>query len=104
MSLEIEDGEIADAIKMVKKECVGVSDMTAFEINQESIVRLASARQRYICQAQSLNLFFPADESEEVISAVHKLAFKDKYIKSLYYIRSEAGVQGSTGECVVCEG
>ncbi len=77
---------------------------TAFEINQESIVRLASARQRYICQAQSLNLFFPADESEEVISAVHKLAFKDKYIKSLYYIRSEAGVQGSTGECVACEG
>jgi len=77
---------------------------TAFEINQESIIRLASARQKYICQAQSINLFFPADESEEVISAVHKLAFNDKYIKSLYYIRSEAGVQGSTGECVACEG
>jgi len=77
---------------------------TAFEINQESIIRLASARQRYIDQAQSINLFFPADESEEVISAVHKLAFNDKYIKSLYYIRSEAGVQGSTGECVACEG
>lgn len=77
---------------------------TAFEINQESIIRLASARQRYIDQAQSINLFFPADESEEVISAVHKLAFNDKWIKSLYYIRSEAGVQGSTGECVACEG
>lgn len=77
---------------------------TAFEINQESIIRLASARQRYIDQAQSINLFFPADEREEVISQVHKLAFNDKYIKSLYYIRSEAGVQGSTGECVACEG
>lgn len=77
---------------------------TSFEINQESIIRLASARQRYICQAQSINLFFPSDESEEVISKVHKLAFNDKYIKSLYYIRSEAGVQGSTGECVACEG
>lgn len=77
---------------------------TAFEINQESIIRLASARQKYICQAQSINLFFPADESEEVISAVHKLAFNDKWIKSLYYIRSEAGVTGSTGECVACEG
>tara|TARA_R110000823_G_scaffold201784_1_gene332643 strand:- start:16167 stop:17864 length:1698 start_codon:yes stop_codon:yes gene_type:complete len=77
---------------------------TAFEINQESIIRLASARQKYICQAQSINLFFPADESEEVISAVHKLAFNDKWIKSLYYIRSEAGVQGSTGECLSCEG
>ena len=78
--------------------------LTAFEINQESIVRLASARQRYICQAQSLNLFFSADEDEEVISRVHKLAFNDKYIKSLYYIRSEAGVVGSTGECIACEG
>jgi ribonucleoside-diphosphate reductase alpha chain len=77
---------------------------TAFEINQESIIRLASARQKYICQAQSINLFFPADESEEVISAVHKLAFNDKWIKSLYYIRSEAGVQGSTGECEACAG
>lgn len=77
---------------------------TAFEIDQTSIIRLASARQRYICQAQSINLFFPADESEEVISAVHKLAFNDKWIKSLYYIRSEAGVVGSTGECVACEG
>ena len=31
---------------------------TSFEINQEVLVRLASARQRFICQAQSLNLFF----------------------------------------------
>lgn len=78
--------------------------LTAFEINQEAIIRLASNRQRYICQAQSINLFFPADESEEVISAIHKMAFNDKRIKSLYYIRSKAGVVGSTGECVACEG
>ena len=77
---------------------------TSFEINQEVLVRLASARQRYICQAQSLNLFFPSDAPEEEISQVHKLAFKDKYIKSLYYLRSEAGVRGSSGECIACEG
>jgi len=77
---------------------------TSFEINQEVLVRLASARQRYICQAQSLNLFFPSDAPEEEISRVHKLAFKDKYIKSLYYLRSEAGVRGSSGECIACEG
>ena len=77
---------------------------TSFEINQEVLVRLASARQKYICQAQSLNLFFPSDAPEEEISRVHKLAFKDKYIKSLYYLRSEAGVRGSSGECVACEG
>ena len=77
---------------------------TSFEINQEVLVRLASARQRYICQAQSLNLFFPSDAPEAEISRVHKLAFKDKYIKSLYYLRSEAGVRGSSGECIACEG
>ena len=77
---------------------------TSFEINQEVLVRLASARQKYICQAQSLNLFFPSDTPEAEISRVHKLAFKDKYIKSLYYLRSEAGVRGSSGECVACEG
>jgi len=37
MSLEVEDGEIADAITMVKKECVGVDEMTPFEINQLAI-------------------------------------------------------------------
>lgn len=77
---------------------------TSFEINQEVLVRLASARQRYICQAQSLNLFFSNEAPEEEISRVHQIAFKDKYIKSLYYLRSEAGVRGSTGECVACEG
>ena len=37
MSLEIEDGEITDALKMVKKECVGVKEMTPFEINQLAV-------------------------------------------------------------------
>lgn len=77
---------------------------TAFEWNQEWLIRLASARQKDICQAQSLNLFYPADADEAEISRVHKIAFKDKRIKSLYYLRSEAGVKGSTGECVACEG
>jgi ribonucleoside-diphosphate reductase alpha chain len=77
---------------------------TAFEIDQKQIIKLASARQRYIDQAQSINLFFSADESEEYISEVHQLAFRDPYIKSLYYIRSENGVQTSKGECLSCHG
>lgn len=77
---------------------------TAFEIDQMHIIRLASSRQRYIDQAQSINLFFSSDESEEYISEVHKMAFKDPYIKSLYYIRSESGVQTNKGECVACHG
>lgn len=77
---------------------------TAFEIDQYAIIRLAAGRQPYIDQAQSINLFFAPDEDEEVISAVHQEAFMNPNIKSLYYIRSEAGVKGSTGECVACEG
>jgi len=77
---------------------------TAFEIDQKVVIRLASTRQKYIDQAQSINLFFSADESESYISEVHQMAFKDPMIKSLYYIRSEAGVQSSKGECESCSG
>jgi ribonucleoside-diphosphate reductase alpha chain len=77
---------------------------TAFEIDQKQIVRLASARQRYIDQAQSINFFFSADEDEEYISEVHQMALTDPWIKSLYYIRSENGVNVSKGECLSCHG
>ena len=75
---------------------------TAFEINQNVILDLASQRQRYICQAQSINLFFGADDPEEYISEVHKRAFLDENILSLYYVRTKAGVSASSGECVAC--
>jgi ribonucleoside-diphosphate reductase alpha chain len=75
---------------------------TAFEIDPYMILEQASARQRYICQGQSINLFFGADDPEEHISSVHKAAFKDKNILSLYYIRTKAGVSASSGECVAC--
>lgn len=77
---------------------------TAFEIDQKVIIRLASVRQQFVDQAQSINLFFSADESEEYISEVHQIAFNDPMIKSLYYIRSESGVQASKGECEACAG
>jgi ribonucleoside-diphosphate reductase alpha chain len=67
------------------------------------ILRLASARQKYIDQGQSINLFFSSDESEEYISEVHKTAFLDPNIKGLYYIRSESGVNVSK-ECIACHG
>jgi len=75
---------------------------TAFEINQLDILKLAAARQKYTCQAQSINLFFDADESEEYIAMVHKEAFLDESIHSLYYMRSKAGVQASKGDCENC--
>lgn len=77
---------------------------SSFEINQESVLRLASQRQPYICQAQSINLFFSAEEKEEEIARIHRIAFEDENIKSLYYIRTQSGVKSSSGECVACGG
>jgi len=37
MSLNIQAGEISAAIKLVKKECHGVKEMTAYEINKLAI-------------------------------------------------------------------
>lgn len=76
---------------------------TAFEINQKSILQAASQRQKWICQSQSLNLFFGSDESEEWISEVIQEFFNDPYLITLYYQRSQAGVKASKGDCVACE-
>jgi ribonucleoside-diphosphate reductase alpha chain len=76
---------------------------TAFEINQKAVLRLASARSRYIDQWQSLNLFFAADEDPAWIAEVHKEAFEDPNILALYYIYTQAGVQAAKGECEACQ-
>ena len=77
--------------------------LTAFEINQIEIVDSFARRQRFICQGQSCNLYFAADEDEEYISYVHQYAFENPDIKSLYYLRSKAGVSASRGGCESCE-
>ena len=62
---------------------------TAIEIDQAWLVDLAAERQKYICQAQSLNLFFPPDADVKRLNSVHKRAWT-KGLKTLYYLRSEA--------------
>lgn len=75
---------------------------TAFEINQEVVIRYAAARQPYICQGQSINTFFAADEDPAWIAHIHKQAFENDNILGLYYITTLAGVHGSR-ECEVCQ-
>ena len=80
---------------------------TSFEINQEDILRMAAQRQPNICQSQSINLFITADESEEEISRLHDIAFKDEQIHSLYYVSSLNKAmkhQVNKSECTSCEG
>lgn len=75
---------------------------TAFEIDQRVILRYASLRAKFVDQWQSLNLFFPAECEESLISSIHQQAFEDERILGLYYIYTQAGVQGATGECLSC--
>ena len=61
---------------------------TAIEIDQDAIVRLGGQRAKYICQSQSLNVFFPAGVDKKYLHEVHYNAWKYGN-KSLYYLRTE---------------
>jgi len=76
---------------------------TAFEIPQEILVRLSASRQPFICQGQSINLFFSGDEDPVYIAKVHQEAFNNENVLSLYYLYSEKGIAPSTGDCRMCD-
>lgn len=61
---------------------------TAFEIPMEDHLRLCSQRQKYLDQGQSINLYFTSNDSPEYIGKIHRMAFEDEEILSLYYIYS----------------
>ena len=89
---------------------------TAFELNQEWVIEHASDRQKYICQGQSVNLFFPAGSDKSYVNSVHIRAWKGK-LKGLYYLRTSSGNQAEkvgtqiqrealkdSEECISCHG
>jgi ribonucleoside-diphosphate reductase alpha chain len=61
---------------------------TSMEIDQRWLIEHAADRQKYIDQAQSLNIFFRPDANIKYLHAVHFLAWKSG-LKTLYYCRSE---------------
>jgi len=61
---------------------------TAIELDQNWIVKLGGDRQRYLCQGQSLNLFFPAGADKAYLHKVHFKAWEEG-CKGLYYLRTE---------------
>jgi len=87
---------------------------TAFELDQMWLIEHAATRQEWICQGQSLNLFFPTNTDINYVNQVHLAAFK-KGLKSVYYLRTSAGVTAKVSqttptqpinlnECVACQG
>jgi ribonucleoside-diphosphate reductase alpha chain len=90
--------------------------LTATEIDQRVLVDLAGVRQQFICQAQSLNLFLPANVDIELLHHVHLRAWI-KGLKSLYYMRSTSAQRAENlstkvervklddyETCTMCEG
>ena len=62
---------------------------TSFEIDQRWLLEFAGDRAPFIDQAQSLNLFIPADVEKWDLMQLHFQAW-EKGIKSLYYLRSKS--------------
>lgn len=92
---------------------------TAFELDQTWVVEHASKRQEFICQGQSVNLFFPSGQDKADVNRVHLKAWREG-LKGLYYLRTSAGVTAEKvgtkvernalkdfdgdDECVSCQG
>lgn len=90
---------------------------TAPELDQRWVIEHAAHRQEFICQAQSVNVFFASDADVAYLHIVHFSAWK-KGLKSLYYLRSEAArradnlqvkvtradILAGADECLSCHG
>lgn len=79
---------------------------TAFEIDQMDLIQLAADRQQYICQGQSLNLFFSADVDPQYFHEVHIKAWQSG-LNTLYYVRSSSVLKADLSDrddCKACEG
>jgi ribonucleoside-diphosphate reductase alpha chain len=74
-----------DFLSPEEKDCF----KTSFEIDQRWILELAGDRAPFIDQAQSLNLFIPADVEKWDLLMLHFRAW-ELGIKSLYYLRSKS--------------
>jgi ribonucleoside-diphosphate reductase alpha chain len=62
---------------------------TAIELDQRWLIDFAADRTPYVCQAQSLNIFIPANIHKRDLHKIHFAAW-EKGVKSMYYCRSQS--------------
>lgn len=100
------------SIANLPEEIMPVEDKEVFltfaEINQLGLVEQAAVRQKYVDQAQSLNLSFDPGDSPKFINLVHQTAWK-LGLKTLYYLRTDSVINGDIGsrtseDCLSCDG
>ena len=91
---------------------------TAFELDQTWVVEHSAKRQEFICQGQSVNVFFPSGTDKALVNQVHLKAWREG-LKGLYYLRTTSGITAEKvgtkvdrnalkdfegEECVSCQG
>lgn len=76
---------------------------TAFEMDQRWVIEHAGDRAAFIDQAQSVNVFLPADVHKRDLHQIHFLAWK-KGVKSLYYCRSLSIQRAETDAATAAHG
>ena len=77
---------------------------TVWEINQKSLIQLAIDRSPFICQSQSMNLFFKEPNLANLTSALF-YGWKNGLKTGSYYIRSQPPIQAqqfTIETCKVC--
>ena len=74
---------------------------TVWEISQKSLIQLSIDRSPYICQSQSMNLFFKEPNIKNLTSALF-CGWKNGLKTGCYYVRSQPKVQAQQFTCQVC--
>jgi ribonucleoside-diphosphate reductase alpha chain len=64
---------------------------TAYEISGKTIIDMAADRQRFVCQAQSMNIFM-TDVSIQKLTSMHFYGWKKGLKTGMYYLRTKAAV------------
>ena len=64
---------------------------TAYEMSMKSVINMAADRQRFVCQAQSMNLFMP-EASIQKLTSMHFYGWKLGLKTGIYYLRTKAAV------------
>ncbi|MDI9325252.1 MAG: ribonucleoside-diphosphate reductase subunit alpha [Alphaproteobacteria bacterium] len=65
---------------------------TVWEISQKSIIDMAADRGAFICQTQSMNIFFSGATSQK-LTAMHFYAWKRGLKTGMYYLRNTPAVE-----------
>ena len=66
---------------------------TSFEIDQKQIIKMSAERGVFVCQSQSLNLFFDKPTFKE-LTACHFYGWKNGLKTGSYYIRTRSALSG----------